>query len=287
MSYYSKQWSSATPGYLIFLVDQSGSMGEIYTGDETNAGFTAKAINRVIQNLVITNTAGEKTKDRVFISLIGYGGKGGNSIDDIRSDYLSKFADQPLRIEKVTKKVSDGAGGLIDIQDELPIFLEPLSPKDGLTPMASAIEFVQQLIQGWIQKKPDNPAPVIINITDGMPYNGNQLKPEEERDNTIKAANDLLNVSTNDGPPLLFSVHISATGNEITFPEGESELKGNEMAELLFKISSKVPDAYKVAASKLQLNVKQNSKGFIANADPVTLIKFINFGSSGGMQDIK
>lgn len=285
MSNYTKQWSSATPGYLIFLVDQSGSMKEIYTGNETQAEFTAKAINRVIQNLVITNTAGEKTKDRVFISLIGYGGKGGNSVDDIRSDYLSNFADQPLRIEKVTKKVSDGAGGLIDIQDELPIFIEPVF--NGFTPMASALEFVQQLIQGWIQKKPDNPAPVIINISDGMPYNGNQTNPEEERDNTIKAATDLMNILTNDGYTLLFNVHISATGNEITFPESESELKNNEMAELLFKISSKVPDAYKAAASKLQLNVKQNSKGFIANADPVTLIKFINFGSSGGMQDMK
>jgi len=149
------------------------------------------------------------------------------------------------------------------------------------------MEFVQQLIQGWIQKKPDNPAPVIINISDGMPYNGNQVNPEEETDNTVKAARDLMNISTNDGYPLLFNVHISATGKEITFPESETELQGNEMAELLFKISSKVPDAYKVAAAKLQLNVKQNSKGFIANADPVTLIKFINFGSSGGMQDMK
>lgn len=285
MSNYSKQWSSATPGYLIFLVDQSGSMKEVYTGGETQAEFTAKAINRVIQNLVITNTAGEKTKDRVFISLIGYGGKGGNSVDDIRSDYLSMFADQPIRIEKVTKKVSDGAGGLIDIQDELPIFLEPIA--NGLTPMASALEFVKQLIEGWIQKKPDNPAPVIINISDGMPYNGNQADPEEERNNTIKVATDVMSISTNDGYPLLFNVHISPTGNEITFPENESELQNNEMAQLLFKISSKVPDAYKAAAAKLQLNVKNNSKGFIANADPVTLIKFINFGSSGGMQDMK
>jgi hypothetical protein len=188
-------------------------------------------------------------------------------------------------MEPVTKKVPDGAGGLVDQNDELPIFLEPLF--NGLTPMASAMEFVQELIKGWIQKKPDNPAPVIINISDGMPYNGNQANPEEERDNTIKAAIDLMNISTNDGYPLLFNVHISASGNAITFPESESELQNNEMAQLLFKISSKVPDAYKEAASKLQLNVKQNSKGFIANADPVTLIKFINFGSTGGMQDMK
>lgn len=31
MSNNSKQWSSANPGYIIFLIDQSGSMAEDYT----------------------------------------------------------------------------------------------------------------------------------------------------------------------------------------------------------------------------------------------------------------
>jgi hypothetical protein len=112
----SKQWSSATPGYIIFLVDQSGSMGEDYTGGKNKAEFTALVINRTINDLIFTNSAGDKIKDRVFISIIGYGGQGGNSVDDIRSDYLSAFADSPLRTEKVKKKVSDGAGGLVEIE---------------------------------------------------------------------------------------------------------------------------------------------------------------------------
>ena len=87
----SKQWSSATPGYIIFLVDQSGSMGEDYTGGKNKAEFTALVINRTINDLIFTNSAGDKIKDRVFISIIGYGGQGGNSVDDIRSDYLSAF----------------------------------------------------------------------------------------------------------------------------------------------------------------------------------------------------
>src|SRR5688572_9890749 len=111
----SKQWSSATPGYIIFLVDQSGSMAENYTGGRDKAEYTALVINRTINELVYTNAAGEKIKDRVFISLIGYGGKGGNSVDNLRSDYLSKFADVPLRIEKIKKKVPDEAGGLVEI----------------------------------------------------------------------------------------------------------------------------------------------------------------------------
>ena len=170
MSNNSKQWSSATPGYIIFLVDQSGSMGEDYTGGKNKAEFTALVINRTINELIFTNSAGDKIKERVFISIIGYGGKGGNSVDDIRSDYLSAFADSPLRVEKIKKKVSDGAGGLVEIEEEMAMYVEPTCPRNGLTPMAEALDFAKQLIEGWITKKPDNPAPVIINVSDGMPY---------------------------------------------------------------------------------------------------------------------
>ena len=286
MNNYTKQWSSATPGYLIFLVDQSGSMKETYIGAETRAEFLAKAINKVIQTLIIKNTSGDKTKDRVFISLIGYGGLGGNSVVDLRSDYLSKFADEPLRIDKVRKSVPDGAGGLVEIEDELLISLDPLSPRNGLTPMAGALECAKNLVEAWIQEKPDNPAPVIINVTDGIPYNGNLNKPNEESENAYIVAKQIMSIQTGDGSPLIFNVHIENNDKEIQFPENVSELS-SDTAKFLFNISSRVPNSYKADAQKLQLNIRQNSLGFIANADAVSLIKFINFGSSGGMQDMK
>jgi hypothetical protein len=55
-------------------------------------------INRTINDLIFTNSAGDKIKDRVFISIV-VTEVGGNSVDDIR--YLSAFADNPLRTEKL------------------------------------------------------------------------------------------------------------------------------------------------------------------------------------------
>ena len=279
----SKQWSSATPGYIIFLVDQSGSMNESYQGGKTKAEYTALVINRTINDLIFQNAAGEKVKDRVFISLIGYGGKGGNSVEDIRSDYLSNYADQPLRIEKVKKKVPDGAGGLVEINEEMPIFLEPLA--NGLTPMGDALEFAKQLIEGWNQRKPDNPAPIIINVSDGMPYNGSSTNPLEEMNKAVASANSIMNISTNDGNPLVFNAHIGDGVNEKKCAENESELVGDEEAQFLFKISSKIPDTYKPAARKYDLKIGENSRGFVSNAGPETLITFIDFGSSAGIAD--
>lgn len=284
MSNNSKQWSSANPGYIIFLIDQSGSMGENYTGGKNKSEFTSLVINRTINDLIFTNSAGDKIKDRVFISLIGYGGKGGNSVDDIRSDYLSAFADSPLRIEKIKKKVSDGAGGLVEIDEEMAIYVEPTSPQNGLTPMAEALDFAKQLIEGWIAKKPENPAPVIINVSDGMPYTGNN--PLDDIEKTKSTANAIMNINTGDGNPLIFNVHLGQPPfNETKFSSAENEVADQE-GKLLFKISSKVPETYREAARKHEFVTSEDSRGFVSNAGPETLIKFINFGSSGGTDRI-
>ncbi|AKQ46405.1 hypothetical protein TH63_13485 [Rufibacter radiotolerans] len=276
----SKQWSSATPGYIIFLVDQSGSMAEKYAENKNKAEFTSLVINRTINELVNTNSDGEKVKDRVFVSIIGYGGKGGNSVDDVRSDYLSSFADNPLRIEKLKKKVSDGAGGLIEIDEEMPIFIEPLA--NGLTPMGDALSFAKQLIEGWLQKKPENPAPVIINVSDGMPYSGNN---GNELNKALTVAKEIMAFQTTDGNPLIFNAHIGNGVPESMFEDSEAALY-DDHAKFLFSISSSIPAAYKAAAGKHGLSVKENSRGFVSNAKPETLIQFINFGSSGGSDRI-
>jgi uncharacterized protein YegL len=269
----SKQWSSSTPGYIIFLVDQSGSMNEPCSQNETKAKFTAVVINRTINELILINSAGNKVKDRVFISIIGYGGSGGTSIDEIRSDYLSKFADNPIRIESGKQKVPDGNGGLIEIDVQNPIFIEPVAT--GLTPMGSAFETVKNLIEKWIQEKPNNPAPVIINISDGMPC------PDEEEQKSKTIAQEIMMLSCTDGHPLIFNAHIGDSINKCLCSVSENELP-DEQAKFLFTISSKIPDSYKEAAKKQELDVKDNSRGFVSNADPETFIKFINFGSSGG-----
>ena len=283
MAYYSKQWSTATPGYLIFLIDQSHSMSQAWVDGKSFATFTAEVINRTINELIAINAAGETVKDRVFVSLIGYGVDG---IKDIRSDYLSEYADKPTRIEVFERTVSDGVGGTIKMEVEMPIFIEAKS--GGLTPMSGAFELAKKLIDGWILKKNINPVPVIVNISDGFPEGGSEDKNVIESNRTIMLANEIMNLETPDGNPLIFNVHIARNGTEIQFPENDSELGNNELARFLFKISSKVPDVYKKAAKDLDLkNIGYNSKGFISNASPETLIKFINFGSSGGADRLK
>ena len=220
---------------------------------------------------------GNTVKNRVFISLIGYGGKGGSSVEDIKSAKLSEFANNPLRIESKKQKVSDGNGGLIEIQTQNPIFIEPVA--NGCTPMGKALELAKQKIINWTIQYPGNPAPVIINISDGLPYEeNNSQKAELEAAN---AANEIMKLSCNDGNPLIFNAHLGNSKDICVCSASENELP-DEQAKFLFAISSKIPNSYKDAAKKQELNIKPYSKGFVSNADPETFIKFINFGSSGG-----
>ena len=276
----SKEWSSKAPGYIIFLVDQSGSMIESYPEKGNKANFTALVINRTINELISINMDGELPKNRVFISIIGYGGKGGNSIDEIRSDFLGNFADKPLRMEVGKQKVSDGNGGLVEINVDNAIFIEPVA--NGLTPMGNALEYAKKLIEDWLSDKPKNPAPIVINISDGMPYNGNNDDSEEIK--SIEEANFIMNLRCEDGNPLIFNAHIGNGPQKCICSSSESELP-DEQAKFLFKISSKIPKSYQKAAEKEGLSVQHDSRGFVSNADPDTFIKFISFGSSGGQVD--
>jgi uncharacterized protein YegL len=280
MGNYSKLWSSKEPGYIIFLVDQSGSMAENY-GGKNKAEFASLVINRTINEIILANMDGDKVKDRVFISIIGYGGKGNNSIEDIRSDYLSSYADKPLRVEVLKKMVSDGAGGLVEIEDELPIIIEPIA--NGLTPMGEAFKFAKELIEGWVQRKPNNPAPVIINVSDGLPTDDEIGLSSEEK--SISVANEIMSLSTEDGNPLIFNAHLGSSSLKYAFDEDANKINDNQ-AKFLFQISSELPEEYKKAAIKHNFLCKEKSRCFVSNAEPETFIKFINFGSSGGTDRI-
>lgn len=275
------QWSSATPGLLIILVDQSGSMLSQYEGNDTRTVFASKAINRVINEIIQKNFNGDKPKNRCFISVIGYN----HNVKELCSGYLTDLYANPIRIESVKKKISDGAGGIIEVDTKMPIWIEPIS-QDGTTNMMGAFRMAQQLVEKWMQDKPHNPAPVIINISDGIPYDGRSIK--ECMTETIHVAQEIMNMSNEDGNVLIFNAEIGDSQQKIIFPNNRDDVKSaGDGSEFLFDITSEIPEGYKDAAAKNDLAVKDNSRGCIFAADGIDLINLINFGSSKGQKDIQ
>lgn len=277
---YDKQWSSANPGLLIILVDQSGSMLERMPGvNQSRTEYASMAVNRVIYSIINKSFSGTTPKNRAFISVLGYN----HEVREIASDYIQALAAKPLHMQKVTKKIPDGAGGLIDIEEEMPIWVEPID-RQGTTNMKGAFELAQQIIEKWISARPDSPAPVIINISDGVPYWSNK-NVDECMDETAEVVRKVSQLSTSDGNVLIFNACIG-DGVKTVFPATESEVYDEE-GKFLFRISSVIPEGYEEAALKQELPLKDGAKGCISGADAVDLIKLIDFGSSKGQVDIQ
>ena len=265
---YSTKMSSLKPGLILILVDQSGSMTEQYTPQQNKAEFTSAAVNRVINTIVTANMDGEKVKQRCFIAIIGYGEK----VKSIQTGSLQDFADNPKRTESVMRRELDGAGGILELPFEMPIWLEAEAGNG--TPMHRAFGEAYKVVEDWVKGKQDHAAPIIINITDGMP----DSIPETE-----KEAEKVKSLGTADGKVLIFNAHISdSSQNKIFFPGSSSELN-DEYAQFLFRISSEVPESMHASASSQGFDVKQGSRGMVFNADAEALVRLLNFGSTGVM----
>ena len=119
------QWSSATPGLLVILIDQSGSMllpWKALTRKKLAQLLRQKLSIESIDTIIQKNFDGKAPKNRCFISVIGYNHK----VKDLIAGYLKDLDENPIRVDKVKQKISDGAGGILEIDKSMPIWVEPI-----------------------------------------------------------------------------------------------------------------------------------------------------------------
>lgn len=277
MGQNEKQWSSATPGLLIILLDQSGSMLSAYEGT-TRTGYASLVVNKAIDNIIQKNFDGNAPKNRCFISVIGYN----HNVKELCSGWLKDLDSNPLRMENLKKKQPDGAGGIIEVEVKQPVWVEPIT-KDGATNMYGAFQLAKDVCENWMKDNTDGPAPVIINISDGVPYYDGK-DPRLCMEETTKLAKEIMSLSNDDGHVLIFNAQIDTSNGQIIFPSSKDGISREE-AQFLFDISSKVPASYKAAAEKNGLPFSEEVTGCIFGADGVQLVQLIDFGSSKGQGD--
>ena len=272
-----KKWSSAEPGFLLILLDQSGSMLQHFE-DTTRTDFATRAVNKVIDNIISKNFAGDAPKNRCFISVIGYN----QNVKNLKSGWLKDLDEAPLRYETLKKKMPDGTGDIMEIEVKQPVWIEPID-QDGTTNMLGAFNLAKELVEKWMSDHVNSPAPVIINISDGVPYYDGK-DPRECMKETVDKAKEIMALSNDDGNVLIFNAQIDSVPN-VVFPSSRSELT-QEAGQFLFDITSEVPEPYKNAAQASGLPTKEGSRGCIFGADGVQLIQLINFGSSRGQDRV-
>src|SRR5215217_8767185 len=72
---YSAQITRANPTCIILLIDQSGSMGDSFSGYSVRkkADFVSEVVNHTLHDLVIRCTKTEEVRNYYYVSVIGYG----------------------------------------------------------------------------------------------------------------------------------------------------------------------------------------------------------------------
>lgn len=275
---YTAEISRNNPTCFLFLVDQSGSMGRAFVNqpDKTLAQGVADAINRLLYELVTRCSQGMNVLDRYAIGVIGYGdeislGFSGELAGECQR-WVGEIARGPLRIEQRKKRVSDGAGGLVEQVSQFPVWFEPLA--HGKTCMCQAIQVAQEVVGAFVAQYPACFPPVVINITDGLATDGD---PEP-----LAAA--LRGLASSDGNVLLFNVHLTPDGVQpILLPASEGAL-ADPYAQRLFRMSSLLPPPMLRQAQILELPVAQGARGFAFNADLVSVVMFLEIGTRAGPQ---
>ncbi len=271
---YTAEISRVNPSCFLFVVDQSGSMTDAFgTGESSKpkAQGVADALNKLLSNLVIKCAKSEGVRDYYHVGVIGYGASVGPAFTGPLSGRelvpISELANNPARVEQRMKKVDDGAGGLVDQPVRFPVWFEPHS--NGGTPMCQAMSEAERVMSGWLQSHPNCFPPVIVHITDGESTDGDPTG----------AMQKLRNLASTDGNALLFNIHLSSKDSAtVSFPASSASLK-DSYSLMLFDTASQLTPFMQKVAQERGFNVGEESRGFVLNADLVTLIEALDIGT--------
>jgi hypothetical protein len=271
---YSAEVSRATPSCFLFVIDQSGSMSDPFAGSTTGrskAQELADVINRLLQTLVTRCAKGEDVRDYFDVGVIGYGQGIGHGLQGVLAgrDFvpISQIAFNPVRLENRSRKVPDGAGGLVEESFQFPVWFDPVHNCG--TPMCDALGRAKAAVESWSVLHSTSYPPTVIHVTDGESTDGDPSP----------IAQQIRSVSTADGPVCLYNLHLSSTpAKPITFPASEAELP-DEFARLLFSMSTPLQDRVRREAATEGYAVSDGSRGFAFNADLVEAIRFIDIGT--------
>jgi hypothetical protein len=276
---YTEEISRLHPATIIFLIDQSGSMADPFGGKGASikAGFVVDALNRLIDEILLKVTKGDEVRDYFQLAAIGYGNVvesafGGALVGKDKLK-ISDLANNILETQMRKRKVPDGAGGVIEVEEPFPIWLT--AKADGVTPMKQAFEKARTIVEESLKGDPQCFPPVIINITDGA------YTPPGAQGDPASVVQEIVSLqNANGASPLVFNCHIThEQGSSVPYPVSDTEVR-DEYAKKLWAMSSDLPESFVAEgiARKIE-GIRNGSKGFVYNADPVSLIEFLNIGT--------
>lgn len=266
-------FTAHAPGCILILVDQSGSMAESFTDSEgkgiSKARGVAASVNRLIEQLVLLNTKGTSVLDRCHLGVLGYGRKTSLRLPGWPEILpLSRIAASPLRHEVSTTEAYDGIGGFVPVETKCPVWVEPVAY--GGTPLCAALREAKSMLDGWVQRYPDGCQPIVLNLTDGLPSDGD---PAE-------AFTDLSAVQTRHGRTIVFNLLLGEPGVAPSSWFLVEDVPENDPLRSLVEGSSVLPECMRRRAESLYGRaLPADARAVILNGNSQDVVRLLDIGS--------
>ena len=252
---YDLKWNSAHPGHIVFLIDLSGSMSENQKID-----YLLDALKDTLDVLLAIS----ESRKRVEISIYGY---------NYQIVEIWKNKTVPEMVQILTDAEEEGKK-LFNLRPEYQ------------TCMRLAFERAKQDIEEWlsIQNKKgilNSPSPIVINITDGFPYEGPNFNQDNVYADTLKAAKDIMSITTSDGNVRLFNIHFDPQSEEPTLRFPTSEPNDTNLQFLYNASSVMTPQMILSARTYGFTETKDGSRALVSNEnDASKLAFFLQWGTT-------
>jgi hypothetical protein len=270
---YTAEISRRNPSCLFFIVDQSASMEDPFPGGiKRKCDGLAESLNRLLYELAIKCAKEEGIRNYYDVGVIGYGAEVGSAFTGQLAGRslvpIADVANNPARFEERVKEAPPGASAQTRRVIRIPVWFDPVAA--GGTPMVKAFGMAAGLLRDWIDAHPDAYPPAVVHITDGESSDG---------DPTV-AMRGVTQLYTSDGNVLLFNVHISgdARAKALKFPDSAEGLP-NASARMLYASASFLTPFMCATARAMGLDVTDDAKGFVLNADLALLVAALDIGT--------
>lgn len=276
---YTQEISRARKACFLFLLDQSFSMEEpLGNSDKLKKDELATALNAWLQNMTIRASGDTGIKDWLDIGVIGYrtDNQGNPILESALQGVLAgrelvsikDIGENPLRIDQKQQQLPDEeTGEMISIAAEMPVWVDPKA--EGGTPMCNVLHHCYEVLEGWIKDHQSSFPPIVINITDGESQDGDP----------IPYADAVKDLATEDGNVLLLNCHLSMTAADPFMFPASNEILPDDLARVLFDMSSLLPETIFNRAVAEGFELKPNARGMAFNADMVALLRFLDMGT--------
>lgn len=269
---YETLWNSVTPGHVVFLLDLSGSM-------ENKIDYVIDTVQDSIGNLLIHCQNHERQlAERISVSVYGYN----YQIVELWENYGVK------QMAKAMREADNLGEKIFDSQKD--------AKPEWQTRMQLAFERAKQDVEEWIGKqngRTEIPAPIVINITDGCPYEGKEFDQKQVYADTLKAARDLMNVTTPDGNVRLLNIHYDPKIKDSTLTFPASMPSSNANMQFLYQASSPLTAKMAQSANRMLTQplglpeAREGARSMISNVkNPSVVAQFLNWGSSQGIRRV-